>query len=585
MSKLVLPKIRKRHKRLLAEVKAHWGRLALAMMSSFLMAATQVSIAYLIKNVIDDIFVKKDEEMLALMPFVVVGIFLVRGIGYLGQEYFIGSVGQRIIRNLRDALYQRIMGLDLSFFQAERTGGLMSRITWDTFIIRDMVSRSVTGLVRDFFTIVGLIGVVFYRDATMALYAVVILPIAYYPVMYFGKKVRKASSASQDAMSDLSAFLQETFSGVKIVKAFCAEAHETEKFKNKTERIFRLELKAVLARSLSSPIMEALAGVGIALVVGYGGFQVIVGKSTPGTFFSFMAAVLMLYDPVKKLSYTNNSIQEGLAATDRIFDLLETETRVSEKDGAKVLPKGPHAVSFHDVGFSYDTGEKVLSGISLSVNPGEVTALVGASGGGKTTLVNLIPRFFDVTEGQVLIDGCDIKDFTIKSLRRRMAVVTQEPILFNDTVACNIAYGRPDASREDIEAAAKAAFAHDFVAELPKGYDSVIGELGNRLSGGEKQRLAIARAILADAPILILDEATASLDTQSERLVQKALENLMEGRTVFVIAHRLSTIRHANRILVVSGGRIAEEGSHEELIAQNGAYRKLHDLQFTEETR
>lgn len=584
MSKLVLPKIRKRHKRLLAEIRVHWGRLALAMMSSFLMAATQVSIAYLIKNVIDDIFVKKDEEMLALMPFVVVGIFLVRGIGYLGQEYFIGSVGQRIIRNLRDALYQKIMGLDLSFFQAERTGGLMSRITWDTFIIRDMVSRSVTGLVRDFFTIVGLIGVVFYRDATMALYAVVILPIAYYPVMYFGKKVRKASSASQDAMSDLSAFLQETFSGVKIVKAFCAEAHETEKFKNKTERIFRLELKAVLARSLSSPIMEALAGVGIALVVGYGGFQVIVGKSTPGTFFSFMAAVLMLYDPVKKLSYTNNSIQEGLAATDRIFDLLETGARVKEKADAVVLAPGPHSVSFRDVGFSYDTGEKVLSGISLDVNPGEVTALVGASGGGKTTLVNLIPRFFDVTEGRVTIDGCDVRDFTLKSLRRRMAVVTQEPILFNDTVARNIAYGRPDASREDIEAAAKAAFAHDFVADLPQGYDSVIGELGNRLSGGEKQRLAIARAILADAPILILDEATASLDTQSERLVQKALENLMEGRTVFVIAHRLSTIRHANRILVVSGGRIAEEGSHEELLLKGGAYRKLHDLQFTEET-
>lgn len=469
MSRIVLPKIRKRHKRLLAEVKAHWGRLALAMVSSFLMAATQVSIAYLIKNVIDDIFVRKDAQMLKLMPFVVVGIFLVRGTGYLGQEYFIGSVGQRIIRNLRDALYEKIMGLDLSFFQAERTGGLMSRITWDTFIIRDMVSRSVTGLVRDFFTIIGLIGVVFYRDAQMALYAVVILPIAYYPVMYFGKMVRNASAASQEAMSDLSAFLQETFSGVKIVKAFCSESNETERFKKKTERIFRLELKAVLARSLSSPIMEVLAGVGIALVVGYGGFQVVVGKSTPGTFFSFMAAVLMLYDPVKKLSYTNNSIQEGLAATDRIFDLLETEVKVKEKEDAVVLTPGPHSVSFHDVGFAYDTGEKVLSGINLAVNPGEVTALVGASGGGKTTLVNLIPRFFDVTFGSVQIDGTDIRDFTIKSLRRRMAVVTQEPILFNDTVARNIAYGRPDASLKEVEAAAKAAFAHDFVRELPCG--------------------------------------------------------------------------------------------------------------------
>ncbi len=568
---------------LFAEIRSHWARLALAMVSSFIMAVTQVAIAYLIKNVIDDIFVQKDLGMLKVMPIAVVCIFFVRGLGYFGQEYFIGIVGQHIIKNLRDAMYARVMALDLSFFQGERTGGLMSRVTFDTNMVRDMVSRSVTGMVRDFFTVLGLIGVIFYRDWRLALYAVVILPVAYYPVMYFGDAVRRASGKGQAAMEDMSALLQETFAGVKIVKAFSAEAHETRRFQGRTGRYLKLQLKNVVAQSLSSPIMEVLAGAGIALVVWYGGYQVVTGESTPGTFFSFMAAVLMLYDPVRKLSYTMNAVQEGLAATDRIYDLLETETRVKERPDAVELAAGAHTVSFENVGFSYDGNEAVLAGITFSVKPGEVTAIVGASGGGKTTLVNLIPRFFDVTGGAVKVDGIDVRDLTLASLRKRIAIVTQEPILFNDTVRANIAYGRPDAPMEEIEAAAKAAFAHDFVTAFPAGYDSVIGELGSRLSGGEKQRLAIARALLTDAPILILDEATASLDTQSERLVQKALDNLMAGRTVFVIAHRLSTIRHADRILVVAGGRIVERGAHEELLEKGGVYRKLHSMQFTED--
>ena len=571
--------LKDRHKRLFDLIKDNRMRLFLAMLCMLVMAAATSATAFLVKPVLDDIFFNKNIQMLTLIPVAVIVIYLLRGFGMYGQEYLMSYVGQGIIRRLRNMLYDHIQDLPLSFFHAEKTGVLMSRITNDVNIIKSMVSTAVTSVLRDCFTIIGLTGVIFYRDWKLALYAILILPVAFLPIVQFGRRVRRVSTGCQESMADLSSFLHETFSGNKIVKAFGMEPYEKQRFHEKTFSLFQLEMKAVIARSLSSPIMEFLAGLGIAFIIWYGGYRVISGESTAGTFFSFMAAVLMLYDPVKKLSNLNNSIQEGLAAADRAFDIIERKSDIQEIDNPVVIPFRPHSVSFENVGFSYDE-TPVLKHINLTVNAGEILALVGMSGGGKTTLVNLIPRFYDITHGVIRVDETDIRNASLKSLREQIAIVTQEPILFNDTISNNIAYGNPSAPFQDIVAAAKAAFAYDFIERLPMQFDTSIGELGSRLSGGEKQRLCIARALLKNAPILILDEATSSLDSESEMLVQKALENLMKGRTTFVIAHRLSTIGYASRIIVIVNGEIIERGSHEDLMAKQGEYCKLYEMQF-----
>jgi subfamily B ATP-binding cassette protein MsbA len=576
---MIRPLLKDRHKRIFDLIKDNRLRLFLAMLCMLVMAAATSATAFLVKPVLDDIFFNKNVHMLTLIPVAVIVIYLLRGFGMYGQEYFMSYVGQGIIRRLRNMLYDHIQDLPLSFFHEEKTGVLMSRITNDVNIIKSMVSTAVTSVLRDCFTIIGLTGVIFYRDWKLAIYAIIILPVAFLPIVQFGRRVRRISTGCQESMADLNSFLHETFSGNKIVKAFGMESYEKQRFHEKTHTLFKLEMKAVIARSLSSPIMEFLAGLGIAFIIWYGGYRVISGESTAGTFFSFMAAVLMLYDPVKKMSNLNNSIQEGLAAADRAFDIIEKKSDIQQIDHPVEIPFQPHAVSFENVGFRYDETQ-VLNRINLTVNAGEILALVGMSGGGKTTLVNLIPRFYDVTDGVIRVDETDIRDASLKSLREQIAIVTQEPILFNDTIGNNIAYGNPLAPFTDIVAAAKAAFAYDFIERLPRQFDTSIGELGSRLSGGEKQRLCIARALLKNAPILILDEATSSLDSESEMLVQKALENLMKGRTTFVIAHRLSTIGYASRIIVIVNGEIIEQGSHEDLMARQGEYHKLYEMQF-----
>jgi subfamily B ATP-binding cassette protein MsbA len=455
----------------------------------------------------------------------------------------------------------------------------MSRVTNDVNIVKDMVSSVVAGSLRDFFTIVGMTFVIFYRDWRMALLAMVIMPVAYFPVVFLGRRVRKVTKNSQEAMADMSVTLHETFTGNKIIKAFGREEYEKERFFEKTRRIFRIDMKTIHYKALSSPVMEFLGGIGAALVVLYGGSKVIAGTSTPGTFMSFMAAVFMLYGPVKKLSKLNNKVQQGLAGADRVFDIIETESDIREMPNPVIIPRKSHGVTFRDVTFRYQE-EDVLKNINLEAAAGEIIALVGMSGGGKTSLVNLIPRFYDVKGGNVLIDNIDLREASIASLRDQIAIVTQEPILFNDSVRHNIAYGRREASYEMIEEAAKAAYAFDFIMGFANGFETRIGELGSRLSGGEKQRICIARALIKDAPILILDEATSALDTQAETLVQKALENLMRGRTTFVIAHRLSTVGYADRIVVLKGGKIVEEGREDDLLARQGEYFKLHRMQF-----
>ncbi|MCU0598463.1 MAG: ABC transporter ATP-binding protein/permease [Desulfobacterales bacterium] len=544
-----------RHKKLLEYIKGSWVEFFLAILCMVVVAATTSAVAYLVKPVLDDVFLNKNVTMLKLLPLLVMFIFVLRGLGMYGEEYL---------------------------FHQERTGGLMSRITYDVNVVKSMVSKSVTAGLGDILTLIGLTGVVFYRDWKLALIAFFVLPFAFFPVVEFGRRVRRFSRKGQESMADLNSFLHETFAGNKIVKAFGMEDFEKKKFHEKNYKLFRFEIKSIRAKALISPVMEALGGIGIALVIWYGGYGVINGTSTPGTFFSFTTAVMLLYPPAKKLTKLHNTIQQGMAAVDRIFDILETESTIKEKISPVTLPTKPHRIVFEDVSFSYDDTEMVLKNINLAVNPGEIIALVGMSGGGKTSLVNLIPRFFDVTQGVIRIDGVDLRDISIESLRKQVAIVTQEPILFNDTIRRNIAYGKPDATDQEIEEAAKAAYIYNFIQGLPKGLDTIIGELGSRLSGGEKQRMCIARALLKNAPILILDEATASLDSEAERLVQQALENLMKGRTSFVIAHRLSTIAYANRIIVIIGGRIVEEGNHEALMAKKGEYFQLHQMQFAE---
>ncbi|WP_051284064.1 ABC transporter ATP-binding protein [Desulforegula conservatrix] len=568
-----------RHRYLLNLILRHKYRLLFAMVFMMLSAAATAATAYLIQPALDDIFISKNMNKLILIPVVVVIVFVVKGGSMYGQAILMNYVGESIIRYFRDSLYSKMQELPLSFYQGKKTGELMSRITNDVNVIRGMVTSAVTRSLMDFFTVFFLIGVTFYQIWQLAFFSFAILPVAVFPIVHYGRKVRKVTTGCQESMADLTAMLQETFTGAKVVKAFGMEEYEKNKFSALTQRLFNLEIKNTRAKNMSSPIMEVFAGIAIAFVIWFGGASVIKGTYSTGQFMSFLASVMMLYDPIKKMSNMNNAIQEGMAAADRVFDILEAVPEIEDCAQPVSIKHSAHSVTFEDVYFRYDRDD-VLRGINLHVNPGEVLALVGMSGGGKSSIVNLVPRFYEARSGRILIDNISVKDASIASLRSQIAIVTQEPILFNDTIRNNIAYGRPDASTEQIESAARAAFAHDFIERFPKGYETNIGDLGARLSGGERQRICIARALLKDAPILILDEATSSLDSEAEILVQKALENLMKGRTTFVIAHRLSTIVNADRIAVVVAGKVAEEGRHDELLAAQGEYSKLYQMQY-----
>ena len=571
-------------KRILKLAKPHTAKFSLAMICMLVVGATTSSLAFLVKPTLDEIFLKKNGTMLMWIPLAVVGVYVAKGTCSYFQTVLMNFIGQRIVADLRETLYRKIQTQSLAFFTKNPTGTLMSRITNDVSFIQGAVSEAVTALLKDTFTLVCLVFVIFYRDWQLAIIAMLVFPLAVYPIAKFGQKMRQVATRTQVTLGSLTTLLQETISGTRIVKAFSMEEYENKRFAGENERLFRLYLKAVSITAVSSPFMEFLGGLGISTIIFYGGYQVIHGHSTPGTFFSFLTALIMLYEPVKRLTNVNNTIQQGIAGAERVFGIIDMIPEIRNNAGSIPLPRIVREIEIRDISFRYEE-TPVLKRISMKIRAGEVIAFVGMSGGGKTTLVNLIPRFYDVTEGSILIDGHDIRDVTIESLRGQIAIVTQQTILFNDTVRNNIAYGDIARTEEEIIAAAKAANAHDFIMRLPMGYDTLIGEQGTKLSGGERQRISIARAILKDAPILILDEATSSLDSEAEIEVQDALENLMKGRTTLVIAHRLSTIRNADRIIVLVNGEIREEGTHEYLLACQGEYCRLHNMQFKDNAR
>ena len=569
------------YKRLIGYLGDYWPKLAAAAVLMIVLSATQGMLAFLVKPAMDDIFIAKDVSKLHLIPLGIVGIFLLRGVCDYGRYYLMAEVGQRIIMDIRDQLYAHIQRLSMPFFIRTPTGIIISRITNDVNLVQASVTNAITGLIREAFTLVGLVFVVFYRDWQLALIAMLVFPVVAVPINRFGKRLKHYSTKGMKVMGDVMTILDEGISGIRIVKAYNMEDYEQRRFNIENRRYFRNWMRRLSIRAVSTPLMELIGGLAIAFILWYGGMKVIDGTSTQGNFFSFMAALFMLYAPIRKLNELNIVVQEGIAAARRVFSLLDTEPEIAESIDALTLANARGHVVYEDVWFSY-TGEiDALQGISFEIKPGEHVALVGESGSGKTTIANLLPRFFDVTKGRIRVDGCDIRELTLCSLRENIAVVTQDMVLFNDTIHANIAYGSQSASEEDIQAAARAAHAHALIMQLPEGYETKVGEGGSRLSGGQKQRLCIARAVLKKAPILILDEATSSLDTESEKEVQAAMDSLMSGRTTLSIAHRLSTIVGADRIIVLNQGRIVETGTHTQLLARDGYYTRLYSLQFS----
>jgi subfamily B ATP-binding cassette protein MsbA len=568
-------------KRLLTFSKPYWWRISLSAFASAGVGSIDALIAYMVAPFLTQVIKKGDTTFLLLMPLAIVIVFSFRGFCRYVNEYFIRTAGQLAIQDIRSRIYHNNMNLSLSFFTRNTTGILMSRVLNDVTIMQEGVANVITGLFRDGLGAAFLMGVLFYRNWRLALIASLVIPLTVYPAQKIGRRIKNLSKSSQGKMGDISSILQETFSGIKVIKAFGLEGREIEKFIASNRGYYHFMRKSIKYEALSAPVMEVITSFGVAAVIWFGVTIIRHGAMGTAEFLSFLTAMGLFYNPLKKLISSYNVMQRAIGAAERVFEVIDEKAEITDPVMPVELHRASGDVSFKEVSFQYgNTKELVLKKITLFAQKGEIVALVGPSGSGKTTLVSLLMRFYDVTGGKVTIDGINIQQLMIRDLMHQIALVDQETFLFNDTIANNIRYGKTDATDAEVMDAAKAAFAHDFIMEMPDDYSTNIGDRGVRLSGGQRQRICIARAILKDAPILILDEATSALDTESEQMVQYALNNLMANRTTFVIAHRLSTILHADKIVVLENGEIVESGRHDQLLALGGVYKKLYDMQF-----
>lgn len=570
------------YRRLLKYSRPYTGRIVLAMLGSLGVAASDVTSVQLLRPFMDRIVTGGNAALINLVPVIIIGLAALKGASRYIQEYFIKTAGQLVVQDIRNDLYSHSMGLSMRFYSRTPTGSMMSRILNDVGVMQRSAADVLVEGVRESFLLVGLTVSAFYNDWKLACVAFLVLPAAVLPATAIGRKIKDYTRRSQGTLGNLTNVLQETFSGVKVIKAFGTEAQEDRRFQDENRNFYIFIRKVLKYDSASAPVIEVLASFGIAAITWYGVQRVLSGAITAGELTSFVASVVMMYGPVKKLTKTSNTIQKSIGAAERVFEVMDERPDIVDAAEAKPLAEVRGDVLFQDVSFAYET-EPVLKNFSLHARPGEVVALIGPSGAGKSTIAGLLTRFYDPQQGAILIDGQDIREVTLESLKRNLALVDQETFLFNTTIAENISYGARDASPEQIREAAQKAYADEFITQMPDGYHTSIGDRGLRLSGGQRQRLCIARAILRDAPILILDEATSALDTESEAMVQKALANLMQNRTTFVIAHRLSTIMHADKIVVLEDGRIVQIGSHHELLRQGGLYQKLYEMQFQEQ--
>lgn len=573
----------KNYRRLLQYMRPYLKQLFVAIICIIVAAGCNLYLPWIIKDMIDKVLAEKDMMMLNVICVGIVVVFLVRGIFYYGQSYLVSYIGQKVIIDVREVMFRKFQRMPMAYFDKHQTGETMSFITNDVAAIQSALVDQLIEMVTEGSILIGSIAMMIYLDWKLSLLTLVVIPLVGQAMKIFGRKIKRNGTVIQERMADITSLLQESISAIRVVKSFVREKYETDRFQRQNQLNFQAAMKNVQLTSLLTPTVEFLAAVSVTFIVWFGGYEVVNNEMTAGALVAFLTYAVNLANPVKRLSRVYGNLQRAMAAVDRVFAVIDLEEPIHDKPGAKPLPEIAGAVKLDKVTFEYKKGVPALSDVSLEAKPGQMIAFVGPSGAGKSTIANLIPRFYEITEGAISIDGQDIRDVTVASLREQIGIVPQETVLFSTTVRENIRYGRLDATDEEVEAAAKAANADEFIQNLPQGYDTKIGERGMNLSGGQRQRMAIARAILKNPRILILDEATSALDTESEKIVQAALDKLMVGRTSFVIAHRLSTIFNADQIFVIDGGKVSEHGTHEELLKRNGLYSYLYNIQFNKQ--